>query len=239
MKKGSRCGIVLDEGVLFRTNESAFVETKRKLMEECDLYCIVSLPGGVFTSAGAGVKTNLVFFTKGKPTEKIWYYDLSDVKVGKKTPLTLAHFDEFSKLLPSRADSPASWTVDHTARLEKAAEEARPHRAKAAELDAKAKDLANQFREKRRANNGNGGKPNPELDALETQLKSVEREARETLAKAEAIEAAAYDLKAVNPNRKSEEDTRTPAELLDFIAAKGQEADAALARVRALVTTPN
>jgi type I restriction enzyme M protein len=239
MKKGSRCGIVLDEGVLFRTNESAFVETKRKLMEECDLYCIVSLPGGVFTSAGAGVKTNLVFFTKGKPTEKIWYYDLSDVKVGKKTPLTLAHFDEFSKLLPSRADSPASWTVDHTARLEKAAEEARPHRAKAAELDAKAKDLANQFREKRRANNGNGGKPNPELDALETQLKSVEREARETLAKAEAIEAAAYDLKAVNPNRNSEEDTRTPAELLDFIAAKGQEADAALARVRALVTTPN
>ena len=41
--------------------------------------------GGVFSSAGAGVKTNLVFFNKGKSTEKIWYYDLSDVKVGKKT----------------------------------------------------------------------------------------------------------------------------------------------------------
>jgi type I restriction enzyme M protein len=61
---------VLDEGILFRTNETAFVETKRKLLEECDLYCIVSLPGGVFSSAGAGVKTNLVFFTKGRPTEK-------------------------------------------------------------------------------------------------------------------------------------------------------------------------
>ena len=38
------------------------------------------------------MKTNLLFFTKGRKTEKIWYYDLSQVKVGKKTPLTLAHF---------------------------------------------------------------------------------------------------------------------------------------------------
>jgi len=86
------CAIVIDEGLLFRTNESAFVETKRKLVDECDLWAIVSLPGGVFSAAGAGVKTNLLFFNKGKKTEKIWYYDLSYVKVGKKTPLTLAHF---------------------------------------------------------------------------------------------------------------------------------------------------
>ncbi|SFZ79556.1 N-6 DNA methylase [Chitinimonas taiwanensis] len=89
---GGTCAIVLDEGLLFRTNESAFVETKRKLTDECDLWAIVSLPGGVFSTAGAGVKTNLLFFTKGKKTEHIWYYDLSWVKVGKKTPLTLAHF---------------------------------------------------------------------------------------------------------------------------------------------------
>ncbi|MGB4859192.1 MAG: N-6 DNA methylase [Dokdonella sp.] len=86
------CALVLDEGLLFRTNESAFVETKRKLLDECDLWAIVSLPGGVFSTAGAGVKTNLLFFTKGKKTQRIWYYDLSWVKVGKKTPMTLAHF---------------------------------------------------------------------------------------------------------------------------------------------------
>ena len=45
-----------------------------------------------FSTAGAGVKTNLLFFTKGKKTETIWYYDLTHVKVGKKTPLTLSHF---------------------------------------------------------------------------------------------------------------------------------------------------
>ena len=72
-----RCGIVLDEGLLFRTNEAAFMQTKRKLLDECDLYCIISLPGGVFTAAGAGVKTNLLFFTKGQPTERISYYCLS------------------------------------------------------------------------------------------------------------------------------------------------------------------
>ena len=46
LKPGGRCGIVLDEGVLFRTNETAFVQTKRKLLDDCDLWCIVSLPGG-------------------------------------------------------------------------------------------------------------------------------------------------------------------------------------------------
>ena len=74
------------------------------------------LPGGVFTAAGAGVKTEpAVLHPKGKPTESVWYYDLSDVKVGKKTPLTLDHFDEFFELLPTRGDSERSWTVTRAA----------------------------------------------------------------------------------------------------------------------------
>ena len=110
-----------DEGVLFRTNETAFVQTKRKLLDECNLYCIVSLPGGVFNAAGAGVKTNLLFFNKGEPTEKIWYYDLSDVKVGKRRPFTIDKFDEFFRLLPDLADSEQSWTVDFAERKQQAA----------------------------------------------------------------------------------------------------------------------
>jgi type I restriction enzyme M protein len=161
LKPGGRCGIVLDEGVLFRTNETAFVQTKRKLLDDCDLWCIVSLPGGVFTAAGAGVKTNLLFFTKGRPTESIWYYDLSDIKVGKKAPFTLDKFTDFFRLLPERADSERSWT----------------------------------------------------------------------LTRAE-IEARNYDLKAVNPHAKNDEDTRTPEELLDLIEAKGREVAEALAALR-------
>lgn len=108
---GGCCGMVLDEGVLFRTSDAAFVQTKRRLLDSCDLWCIVSLPGGVFSAAGAGVKTNLLFFTKGKPTEKVWYYDLSDVKVGKRTPMTLDRFDDFREKLLTRVDSGRSWTV--------------------------------------------------------------------------------------------------------------------------------
>jgi type I restriction enzyme M protein len=86
------CAIVLDDGFLFRKDEDAFVETKRKLVDECDLWAIISLPGGVFSGAGAAVKTNLMFFTKGSKTSKIWYYDFTHLKIGKKTPMTLAHF---------------------------------------------------------------------------------------------------------------------------------------------------
>ena len=103
--------MVVDEGLLFRTNENAFVQTKRKLLDECDLHCIVSLPGGVFTQAGSGVKTNLLFFNKGRATQNVWYYDLSEVKVTKRRPLTLSHFDEFFQLLPARGDSERSWSV--------------------------------------------------------------------------------------------------------------------------------
>jgi type I restriction enzyme M protein len=114
-----RCAIVLDDGFLFRKDEDAFVETKRKLVDECDLWAIISLPGGCFSGAGAAVKTNLLFFTKGKKTSNIWYYDLTHVKVGKKSPMTLAHFG-FGKNgeILNDADLPAvltePWTEDES-----------------------------------------------------------------------------------------------------------------------------
>jgi type I restriction enzyme M protein len=220
-----RCGIVLDEGVLFRTNEQAFVQTKTKLLNEFDLYCVLSLPGGAFSGAGAGVKTNVLFFNAGKPTEKIWYYDLSDVKVGKKSPLTLEKFREFLELLPERADSERSWTVDFKARRAKAEGEAKPLHAQAAGLEAEA-ILA------REAAKGEGV---PErVKELFTRSGTAEREARELRGKAKAIEDAVYDLKAVNPNAKAEADARTPAELLDVIEAKGLEVAAALEGLRRL-----
>src|SRR5205823_1882088 len=104
------------------------------------------MPGGVFTAAGAGVKTNLLFFTKGTPTEKIWYYDLSDIKVGKKKPFLLEKFDDFFRLLPTRGDSERSWTVDIVARRDKAKAEADPLRAQASKLDAEAEPFREQLK---------------------------------------------------------------------------------------------
>lgn len=164
---GGRCGIVVDEGVMFRTNEGAFVQTKRKLLDSCDLWAIVSLPPGTFSATGAGVKTNLLYFTKGSATESVWYFDLADVKVTKKKPLTLAHFDEFVRLLPDRTDSERSWTVSR-----------------------------------------------------------------------EEIERRNFDLKAVNPNRKVEKDTRTPLEIIAEIEAHGREIEGAMAELKRLVGAP-
>ncbi|MBN1254555.1 MAG: N-6 DNA methylase [Deltaproteobacteria bacterium] len=158
---GGRCGIVMDEGVLFRTNETAFVQTKRKLLNECNLWCIVSLPPKVFMNAGAASKTNLLFFTKGEPTKEIWYYDLADLNITKKQPLALAQFDEFFKLLPEKASSDRSWRVP-----------------------------------------------------------------------IEEIQAKKYDIKAVNPNRKSGGDTRTPEELLTIIEEQTEEIKKALIELR-------
>lgn len=225
-----RCGMVLDEGVLFRTNETAFVQTKRKLLDECDLYCIVSLPGGVFSAAGAGVKTNLLFFNKGQPTKKIWYYDLSDIKVGKRSPFTLDRFDEFFKLLPKRKKSKRSWTVDIVKRKREAAKEAEPFKKEARTKTQAANRSREQLKELKKS------KPpkKKKIAELEQQIKDLTKAAREQQARADAIENAVYDLKAVNPNKQVEEDTRTPVELLDIIEQKGQEVAEALASLRAM-----
>lgn len=110
---GGSCAIVLDDGFLFRKDETAFVETKRKLVDECSLWAIISLPSGVFSGAGAAVKTNLLFFSKGRKTEKIWYYDFTHLKVGKKTPMTLSHFgySKEGKILPDE-DLPPTLTQE-------------------------------------------------------------------------------------------------------------------------------
>ncbi|MFO5529296.1 MAG: N-6 DNA methylase, partial [Cuspidothrix sp.] len=126
---------VLDEGILFRTNETAFVSTKRNLLESCNLWCIISLPAGTFVAAGGGVKANILFFTKGETTEKIWCYDLSDIKVGKRTPLTESHFDEFFRLLPTQGDSERSWTINITERKAIAEEKSAPFKQKAAVIE--------------------------------------------------------------------------------------------------------
>jgi type I restriction enzyme M protein len=233
LEPGGRCGIVLDEGLLYRTNEEAFVRTKRKLLDECDLWCIVSLPGGAFTGSGAGVKTNLLFFTRGRKTERIWYYDLSHVKVGKKTPLTLQHFDRFFDLLDKRgtpeAETEHSWTVDFAERRRAAAEEAAPLRREADAQRERATSLREQARELRKS-----GKM-PEADALLPRIDAADKAAREALAKAQGIEDAVYDLKAVNPCEKKVIDARTPVQLLEAIVEKGREVDAALERLRALL----
>lgn len=230
LKPDGRCGMVVDEGLLFRANEDAFVKTKRKLLEDCNLWCVVSLPGGVFTQAGAGVKTNLLFFTKGEPTKAIWYYDLSDLKIAKKKPLTLEHFADFFERLPDRSASDASWTVDMVARKAKAVAEAKPLHDQSREKRQEAarwKDRLDALRKPKPAERDEAA-----IGEADNKIRELTKEASALTAKAADIENAVYDLKAVNPNKTSDTDTRTPEELLAIIEAKGKEIEAALALLR-------
>jgi type I restriction enzyme M protein len=228
LREDGRCGIVLDEGLLFRTNEDAFVKTKRKLLDDCDLWCVVSLPAGAFTAAGAGVKTNLLFFTKGQPTRKIWYFDLSELKIRKKIPLMLKHFEDFLRLLPTRGDSELSWTVDMDARKQTAAEQARPLKEKATAKGQQAAQWSQRVADLKKARPRN----DQAIAEAEIKVKELTRESRDLAGKAKEIEDAVYDLKAVNPNKKPNVDTRTPEELMNIIEAKGKEVAAALATLR-------
>jgi type I restriction enzyme M protein len=72
LKNGGRAGVVLPDGFLF--GEGTKTRLKELLLNECNLHTIVRLPKGVFNPY-TGIKTNLLFFTKGKPTEEIWYYE--------------------------------------------------------------------------------------------------------------------------------------------------------------------
>lgn len=72
LKKDGRAALVLPDGFLF--GEGIKTRIKEKLLTECNLHTIVRLPNGVF-SPYTGIKTNLLFFTKGTPTESVWYYE--------------------------------------------------------------------------------------------------------------------------------------------------------------------
>ena len=174
------------------------------------------------------MKANILLFTKGETTEKIWYYDLSDIKVGKRTPLTESHFDEFFRLLPTQGDSERSWTIDITERKAVAEEKSAPFKQKAAVIEEEIRELKDRLTALKKAKQ----QDSEIYTELEKTVKEQEKEARELKSQAEAIDNAVYDLKAVNPHVKTEEDNRTPAELLEFIEIKGKEINTILSSLR-------
>ena len=84
---------------------------RKLLLESCNLHTVLDCPGGTFQ--GAGVKTVVLFFEKGAPTRKIWFYQLDPGRnLGKTNPLNDDDLKDFVKLQKSFADSPKSWSVD-------------------------------------------------------------------------------------------------------------------------------
>jgi type I restriction enzyme M protein len=110
LRAGGRGGVVIKNTFLSNT-DNASVSLRKVLLESCTLHTVLDCPGGTFQ--GAGVKTVVLFFEKGAPTRKIWYYQLDPGRnLGKTNPLNDDDLVEFVKLQKTFADSPKSWTVD-------------------------------------------------------------------------------------------------------------------------------
>jgi len=110
LKAGGRAGVVIKNTFLSNT-DNASVSLRKLLLESCNLYAVLDCPGGTFQ--GAGVKTVVLFFKKGSPTRKVWYYQLDPGRnLGKTNPLNDDDLTEFVELQKSSADSTKSWSVD-------------------------------------------------------------------------------------------------------------------------------
>ena len=110
LKVGGRCGIVIKNTFLSNT-DNASIALRKQLLEECNLHSILDLPGGAFT--GTGVKTVVLFFEKGKPTNKVWYFQLNVGRsLGKTNPLNQKDMSEFVQMSKAHEEGDNSWVVD-------------------------------------------------------------------------------------------------------------------------------
>jgi type I restriction enzyme M protein len=109
LKHNGRAAVVLPDGTLF--GEGVKTRIKEKLLSECNLHTIVRLPNGVFAPY-TGIKTNLLFFTKGQPTKQVWYYEhpypAGYKSYSKTKPIRIDEFDTEKAWWGSEADGFAS-----------------------------------------------------------------------------------------------------------------------------------
>ena len=110
LKPGGRAAIVI-KNTFLSNSDNASVALRRQLLDDCNLNTVLDCPGGTFL--GAGVKTVVLFFEKGRPTQNIWYYQLDPGRnLGKTNPLNDNDLAEFVQLQKTLADSGQSWNVN-------------------------------------------------------------------------------------------------------------------------------
>ncbi len=109
LKTGGRAAIVIKNTFLSNT-DNASVALRKYLMDTCNLHTVLDMPSGTFL--GAGVKTVVLFFTKGEPTRSIWYYQLNPGRnMGKTNALNDNDLKEFVALQKTQPETEQSWNI--------------------------------------------------------------------------------------------------------------------------------
>jgi len=109
LKAGGR-GAVVIKNTFLSNSDNASKALRQELLESCNLHSVLDCPSGTFL--GAGVKTVVLFFEKGAPTQNIWYYQLDPGRnMGKTNPLNDKDLKEFVELQAGFKDSDKSWSI--------------------------------------------------------------------------------------------------------------------------------
>lgn len=227
LKDGGRGAVVLPDGALF--GEGIKARIKELLMEECNLHTIIRLLNGVFAPY-TGIKTNLLFFTKGKPTETIWFYEhpypQGQKSYSKTKPIRLEEFaaekawwgkeeNDFAE----RQESERAWKVDFKSKKQGAEAQAKPHWDKAKDLNKQAAALENQIRELRDSIRGvteykQRKLVEDQIAGLRGGAELLRLQGRDAQAVGDRLYWPIYNLDIKNPNAP-EEESHDPDVLLD------------------------
>ena len=109
LKAGGRAAIIIKNTFLSNT-DNASIALRQYLLESCNLHIVLDMPGGTFQ--GAGVKTVVLFFTKGEPTKSVWYYQLDPGRnLGKTNPLNDKDLEEYVSICKEMPESEKSWNL--------------------------------------------------------------------------------------------------------------------------------
>lgn len=216
--KGGRGAVVLPDGTLF--GEGVKAKVKKLLMDECNLHTIIRLPNGVFAPY-TPIKTNLLFFTRGKPTETIWYYEhrypAGVSNYSKTKPLRIEEFQPIVDWWGSEADGFASrtvteqaWKINFKALKLEAEAKAKPHWDQAEALSNEAAALANEVKDLRDDLKGENRKVvrlkvEREIDDLTAKAEALREQAREQQAIGDRYFWPIYNLDHKNPRAPAEE----------------------------------
>ena len=110
LRAGGRAAIVI-KNTFLSNSDNASTALRKELLESCNLHSVLDCPQGTFQ--GAGVKTVVLFFEKGAPTRKIWFYQLDPGRnLGKTNPLNDDDFKDFVKCQADFVDSEHSWGLE-------------------------------------------------------------------------------------------------------------------------------
>ncbi len=206
---------------------------RQKLLEDCNLHTIIRLPNSVFQPY-ASVATNLLFFTKGEPTRKIWYWEHQlpeGYKAYSKTkPIQAAEFDQLKKWWDKQEESEQAWVVDIEKKIKQAKKAASPYWEKANAEKSNLNNLKVLLKDKIKVQKTD--KIIKERKELQRKIANSEKLIREHQQSGDNIYFPAFNLDIKTPHQPEEEKQHSSAELLDMLHQSFAKGDQLLAQLR-------